>query len=132
MRRTVSIVLSLSVLATLVGCGAEEEASPSRFDSVDALRTAYVDAGGSCDNWEIGDAVGSWAQYGICGNNDATLSTYTTDDDLQEAVDGAKSSGGRTEDYELLVGENWMIAAADADAVQSELGGTLVTIGYGD
>ena len=130
MRRLI-VPAALTAVLLLAGCSSADS-EPAEYDTVEDLRAAFVGAGGTCDSWEAGTAVGAWAQYGNCGElgdpDEAVLSIYTSDDDLQSSVDGVKDSGAENM-TQMLVGPNWIIQAADVAKVRETLGGTVVNVG---
>jgi hypothetical protein len=123
------LVVALSVVFLLAGCSSAPEENdadaPTEYGTIEELRDAAVDAGLDCDDWEEGTADGNWAQYGTCGS-DTTLATYTSESQRDDDVDGAKE---RALGGELLVGPNWTVRADDVADLQTELGGTVVTLG---
>lgn len=122
-------LLVLTVSVVLSGCGPDE--SGGTYEDVEALRDAFVAAGGECDDWEQTNRVLGAAQSGDCGT-DTVLSTYLTHDAVQDRIAETKASafGAITGDW--LTGENWIINGGDIEALQSKLGGTIVSFAGDD
>lgn len=127
----VAVVL-LAVGAMLVACSpAQTSPTPTptqtmaalgKVTTIDQLVKAYVAAGGVC-NWKQDDVVRGAVASGTCSKA-ATLSIYTSSADRDKVV-----SNMRTLPIEstLLVGENWIINAADAPGMKDKLGGEAIT-----
>jgi hypothetical protein len=113
----------------LAGCGSDEAGSTTDegggFESLNELREAAVDAGLDCQTWtpapvESGDGA-------HCGES-VRLNWFADDD---AARDAAEELSETLRDvgiaYTLLLGDNWFISADDADELQDDLGGEVVT-----
>lgn len=123
-----SIVAALAI-ALLAGCSSPvaDDGDPDTFETVEALRAAYVEAGGNCPEWQQTDAIELAAQSGDC-SGDTVLSIYATTADRDEVVgyltEAMADIGGPT----LLVGKNWMINTPDPAATADALGGQVIAI----
>ncbi|MFC0678320.1 hypothetical protein ACFFGH_10760 [Lysobacter korlensis] len=130
-----AIALSLAAVALLAGCSSpsaapvaqatptqEAPAGPVEYGSVEELRDAYVDAGGSCDAWVQENRVTLAAESGDC-NDSTVLMTFISESNRDELVATQKEMGF---EVSLLVGPNWIVNADDIETVQETLGGTLV------
>lgn len=123
--------MSKKLLATLVatsllftGCGPDK--TGGSYDDVEALRDAFVKAGGSCDDWNLSNKVNGAAQSGECGT-DTVLSTYLTHDAVQDRIAETKESIFGEMGGEWLTGENWVINTDDVRGIQKKMGGTIVS-----
>lgn len=88
-----------------------------------------MSAGLPCPAWEQDNVVKFAAESGNC-SDDAVLSTYATDADLQEAVETMRGMNemltqNGIEATPLLIGANWIINAPAADKLAPRLGGTV-------
>lgn len=126
-------VIALLVVGTLLAaCSPAQSSAKStpaptastlgKVTTIDQLVKAYVAAGGVC-NWKQDDVVRGAVASGTCSKA-ATLSIYTSSADRDKVV-----SNMRTLPIEstLLVGENWIINAADAPGMKDKLGGEAIT-----
>jgi hypothetical protein len=131
MKRT--LLAAAILVSSLAGCAATAEsaptsvpvepAPPATFDTVDDLRSAYVDAGGECSEWRQTDVITLAAQSGQC-DADTVLSIYLSESNRDEVIAGMKSILA----VHLIVGENWILNTdAEDDSFATELGGTVVT-----
>lgn len=123
MRKLPILILVASAVA-LHGCGPDP--SGGSYNDVEALRDAFVKAGGECEEWEQTDKVLGAAQSGECGMN-TVLSTYLTHDAVQDRIAETKDSifGEMGDDW--LTGENWIINGGDIDELQKKMGGQVVS-----
>lgn len=119
-------LLATFVAAVLIlsGCGPDD--SGGSYNDVEALRDAFVDAGGTCDEWEQTNKVLGAAQSGECGIN-TVLSTYLNHEAVQDRISDTKDSmfGAMGDDW--LTGENWIINGDNIDELKQELGGQVVS-----
>ncbi len=132
MKRLAMTIMTVLAAAALAGCAATPAATPQPtsgatglgiVDNIEQLRDAYIAAGGACD-WEQSEEAGLAVASGRC-SDDALFSTYENRAKRDEAilVVGLFQSQGLT----LLAGENWIINAPAAEAMQSQLGGEWIT-----
>lgn len=129
--RTRIVVAALGI-AALAGCVSTppiaDDGDHLTFDSVEALRAAYVEAGGDCPEWNQTNAIKLALESGDC-SGDTVLSIYASAADRDEVVDDLTEAladiGGPT----LLIGKNWMINTPDPAATAESLGGTVITVG---
>lgn len=130
-RRMAAAVLASAVLgATLAACGGSSESGESdsgpfgTFKSVEALRSAYVDAGGSCDNWDNNDRLDAATESGDCDES-TVLSIYASKPDARDAADALLGATGQDD---VLVGANWIVnTTEDLEELAATLGGEVVT-----
>lgn len=148
MRFALSLLTTLVLgSAALTGCSADATASqpqkasatatatPSptktvpvngeHYSSVQALKEAFVLAGGVCSGYSQTDNVTLAAQTGTCGKG-AVLTIYSSVSDRDGVVANMKQFSDLV-GMNLLVGENWIINDAGVATVQPKLGGTLFT-----
>lgn len=96
----------------------------ARYGSVVELRDALIAAGYKCPSWLQDDRIKLAAESGQCSDADV-LSTYATQADLDEYVDGWRSLG--LEDNPIVVGPNWVLNLPEEaiPQVRERLGGTV-------
>lgn len=117
---------------TLTGCsfigGNDDEAKPTvsgeatEYQSLDELKSAFVAAGGDCDEWEAVDPGEYDAEAGRCGES-TVLAIYHKPDQIPEVVARAQQLATKTH---LLVGENWVVNTPNPENFVKQLGGTTV------
>jgi len=127
--------LFVLVLA-LTGCTGADESSlrtnekPSRFESLEELKGAFVEAGGQCWGWrlathpdELVDIVGK----GDCDSK-TVLIVYKDYIDVEQSALGTRrhleSLGLK---ISFLFGDNWFINSDQVEIVHPKMGGTLMT-----
>lgn len=125
-----SACLGILIATSLSGCGGSDS-DDETFESVEALKDAYVKAGGSCDSWSQDDQIETALESGSC-DDDTRLSIYSTHLRALESVRITNSSVGDMIGYEnlndSLVGSNWVINSDENLAeVQVRLGGEIKT-----
>ncbi|MBS1908030.1 MAG: hypothetical protein JST33_16035 [Actinobacteria bacterium] len=130
--KVLSGVAGLALAALLAGCSAAEAPAPTRtpgqsttlgkVSTISQLVKAYTDAGGVC-NWKQTDVVKGAVASGSCSSA-AVLSIYTGATDRDKVVKNIHTLPIAST---LLVGENWIINAADAPGMATKLGGTAIT-----
>lgn len=128
MKYTAIAILVAAFSLSLVGCGPEQ--SGGKFEDVDSLREAFIDAGGNCDDWNQTDTVTGALQSGECGTT-AQLSVFKDGSGVQYQITEVKKSEKAEGMGDWLTGENWIIAVDDqtehASELQVELGGQIVS-----
>lgn len=123
-------VLASAVLgATLTACGGSSDSGESdsgpfgTFKSVEALRSAYVDAGGNCDDWDNNDRLEAATESGDCGDS-IVLSIYANKSGARDAAEALLDATGQDA---VLVGANWIVNTTDdLDKLAATLGGEVV------
>jgi hypothetical protein len=138
------IGVALLVALTVTGCGLDKgtgapDSTPTPtatppptaqpYQTVEALKDAAVAAGMTCANWVQDNVVKEAAESGHCSDEDV-FTTYTTDADLQAAVENARGMSEMLRENKIepspnLVGVNWIINAPGADKLAPKLGGTV-------
>ncbi|WP_423058724.1 hypothetical protein [Brevibacterium linens] len=120
-------ISALAVLTLfLVGCGPEK--SGGSYDDINALRDAFIKAGGDCEEWDESNQVLGAAQSGDCGTS-TVLSVYLTHDAVQQRIADTKDSIFGAAGGEWLTGENWVINTDDVRSLQKKMGGQIVSFG---
>jgi hypothetical protein len=143
-------LLSLVIPLLLAGCSSSPEAasaevqpttapasttmaspSPTLVDlgevgTVSDLRDAAVAAGYACPSWEQDNVVAAAAESGHCSDGDV-FSVYTSESARDEVVSFMKGMATKEIPLSLLVGPNWIINSEDASALESALGGVVVS-----
>lgn len=115
--------MCITFLASVSACSSEPQA---KYESVDDLKQAFVDAGGECNDWIQDNKVLNSQQSGRCGDF-AVLSIYLSQDAVERRVEETKNSIFGTVGGDWLVGENWIINDKDAAQFQDSLGGNIVS-----
>ncbi len=111
------------VVLLMAGCGEGVGAAGETYDSIDELREAYEQAGGSCDEWKQSDRVAAALESGDCDSR-TVLSTYASSSDASNAAEVLLASSLAAS---VLVGENWIInAPGDLDRLSEQIGGEVV------
>lgn len=123
-KNTSPVAIAACLLAGMMlsGCSAS---TPASFATVEALKDAYVSAGAPCEEWQQGDAVGAWAQFGNCGDG-ATLSTYSSETDLNATLANLKVSEQMK--ARAFVGENWIIVTDEHEDIGLSMNATIVSL----
>ena len=127
MRKKLLATLAATTIL-MTGCGPDE--SGGSYSDIEALRDAYMRAGGECENWEETNNVLGAAQSGDCGMH-TVISIYLNHDAVQDRIAETKESifAEATDDW--LTGENWIINGNDPDRLREEMGGQIVSFGNG-
>ena len=103
---------------------------PRSYDDLEALRADALAAGMECQQWtprlspDERRAVGPGARGGICTRSDGYVSAILLFPNHATAQQFTEDYPGR--DTRILLGSNWVIYAADAGALEAELGGTVI------
>jgi hypothetical protein len=117
------------------GSSADSESSgtveaDAEYAGVDELRDAAVASGYTCGSWKKRQAVRFATEVSSCSWNDS-FATFESEADVQKQIASFEStddmlveSGERPLPH--LVGPNWIITTADAETLQSDLGGEVV------
>jgi hypothetical protein len=104
----------------LSGCST----GPRTFASVNELRVAFVNAGGSCLEWDQTDQVAAALESGTCNSN-TVLSIYDSAEAAEESARGlADMIAGYGLTPSITFGGNWVVNSDDATLVSESLGGT--------
>ncbi|MGK3708925.1 hypothetical protein [Arthrobacter sp. IK3] len=127
----------------LTGCGSSadttsgqapepsETAPPANggtYATVEELKDAFVEAGGSCPEFSQNNGVTLAAESADCSGS-VVLSTFLSSSSIDQLIQNNKEMFADI-DIELnswLVGENWVINAPDAEDLREKLGGTVVS-----
>lgn len=126
-----SIIFAAITVFILTGCAAQASGTSSpppdggTFGSVEELKEAFVEAGGSCADWDQTNQIGIAAESGTCGDS-VVLSTYTSTQAKDTAIATIKELGAIIGGSNQLVGLNWIVNSPEAADVRARLGGTLV------
>lgn len=105
---------------------AEQPKPLGKVDGIDELRTAYVNAGFTCDVWDPTEAPLYAAAQGGC-DGQAVLSVFDSWDGVEEQAGNLlyvsqEHDLGTT----LVIGFNWIVNTNNADEVAEMLGGQVV------
>ena len=123
--------------AVLSGCaaGVPIEAQPQpEYTSIADLYEAFLGAGGECVDWRVGESAGDWVGFGSCGDaTDSASASILTVYDSEATRDSTLAGAQRDDPFRstdsILVGAFWTIETTDAQALQGDLGGTVVLVG---
>lgn len=119
-----SLALAVVSVLALSGCSAGQS-FPETYRSVDDLRVAFENAGGTCEAWDQANQVKTASESGTCGPR-TVLSVYTSEAAASNAATTLKElSAGQ--DLSLLVGKNWIINAPEVSELDPSMGGTFLT-----
>lgn len=118
------ILIAISITA----CGSSDTGDKT-YESVEALKDAFVKAGGSCDSWNQDDQIDLALESGSCGSN-TRLSIYESHLKALESVKATNLTVGGMIGYDALndslVGANWVINSdANFESIQESLGGQI-------
>ncbi|MGO3146376.1 MAG: hypothetical protein ACTIJ6_01725 [Leucobacter sp.] len=105
----------------ITGCNS---AGPSGFDSIDELQQAFVDAGATCEDWQLGSQTGNWSAFGNCDVTGATLSIYDSTEDRNRMLEQLQS--GTSLHSKAFVGSNWIITTDTDLSIAEEMGGKVI------
>lgn len=129
----VGVLLGAVVLSGCAQDVAVVAAQPQpEYTSIADLYQAFLGAGGECVDWRVGESAGDWVGFGNCGDATASASILTVYD--SEAARDSTLAGAQRDDPfrstdSILVGPYWTIETTDAQALQGELGGTVILVG---
>lgn len=132
-----AVAFSVTAMLALTGCsagtneaatGSESSTPIARYDSVNDLRDAFVNAGGECPSYEQGNGVKYSAESATCSDS-TVLSTYLSSETVQKRVDESKTALQGMDSSTWLVGENWIINAPNPEGLQEKMGGQLISWG---
>lgn len=121
-KKITAVTASAAGLFLLAGCSA-----PGEYKGVEEMKDAFVDAGGTCIEWDNHDGTILAEESGSCDGN-AALSFFG---DNAEGFKTSQETFGML-DIPYIGGENWIIQTDDFDGVEGgkkmakDLGGELV------
>ena len=105
--------------------GPQYTGDPTRYESVEAIRDAYLEAGGTCEQWERVDPGGIAEEVGRCSDA-VVMARFRDAAQLENALEQADALAVPTR---RLVGENWMLNAPDAAERSEGMRGRIEEIG---
>ena len=119
--------LRTAALLAVAGLGLSACAAEApRFESIDDLVAAYLDAGGECDDFVVYDETGGdEAETAHCGI-DTVLTVTHTEEQTSDVATGAMLRGAT-----VLVGSRWVVQDPDAPKLADAMGGTLLALQEG-
>ncbi|MFD2673816.1 hypothetical protein [Gulosibacter bifidus] len=126
--RSRALISIAAATLLLTGCTGGESVpqktgKPTSYDSLEALRDAFIAAGGECPSWEEIDPGDYDAQAGRC-NDKVVIAIYNKPEELEHAIQRSKDLAVGTH---LLVGNNWMINVENPQDFVDALGGRTVS-----
>ncbi len=114
----------IGILTVIIsGCSVAPKAT---YESVNELRLAFVNAGGSCADWIQDNAVVDAIESGTCGPQ-TVLMVFSTAEEAETRAEYLRqrmSAFGM--DVALLLGDNWLVNSAESSLVEPTLGGRLI------
>lgn len=140
-KREIAVVILTTGVLVLSGCGGSSSptavatptpppANGGTYATVEELKNAFVEAGGSCPSFTQHNRGTLSAESADCATN-SVLSTYISSEDVSQLIQNNKKMneelGYTSQSNSWLVGENWVINAPDATQVRENLGGLVVT-----
>lgn len=122
-----SVAKVTGIFIALVLAASCTESGPRTFSSVQDLRNAFVELGGSCPTWIQSNLVEAAEESGDC-NSSTVLSTYKDAESAREAAENLADLI-RSIDLEpsIAYGGNWVINSNQAPEIGPKLGGTVIT-----
>lgn len=124
--KSIRALLAAGAIAALAVAITACSGGGATYSSPEALKQAYVDAGGSCDNeMEVGEDMMSEGAHGIiCAQPVAMLIVF----DSEEAKDRYLARTGELgeSDWVTYGGERWL-ATGEPEDVLSNLGGSEIS-----
>lgn len=116
------IAVAAAAVTGLSACAADQQ----RFETVDELVSAYLDAGGQCEDFVIFDESGGVdAQTAHCGI-ETVLSVTESEEQTSDVATGAILRGST-----VLVGGTWVVEDPAAAQLKDALGGTVLALQEG-
>jgi hypothetical protein len=135
MKKTQFLLILVSLLV-LTGCSGYNQSNErlgdknSRFESLEELKEAFVEAGGQCWGWrlathpdELEDTIGK----GDCDSKTVLIVFKDYIDVEQQAINGRGHNEGLGFKTSYLFGDNWFINSDQVEIVYPKMGGTLMT-----
>ncbi len=102
----------------------------NRFESLEELKEAFVEAGGQCWGWRLAthpDELEDTKGKGDCDSKTVLIVYKDYVDVEQNALIGRRHNEGLGFKTSYLFGDNWFINSDQVEAVYPKLGGTLMT-----
>ena len=135
MKKTKFLFVLVSLLV-LTGCSGFNQSKEkledknSRFENLEELKEAFVEAGGQCWGWrlatlpgELEDTIGK----GDCDSKTVLIVYEDYIDVEQEAINSRRHNEGLGFKTSYLFGGNWFINSDQVEVVYPKMGGTLMT-----
>lgn len=142
-KRGILTTIVLTGMMALSGCGSSSSVSPSptptetrppadggTYGTVAELKDAFVEAGGSCPEFNQTNRVKLAAESAECSSK-AVLSTYLSSSDISQLIQTNKELNEQLKSTvkgnSWLVGQNWVINSPEATQLREKLGGKVVS-----
>lgn len=129
------LILILFVIL-LSGCSNSNQSVESldnklnRFESLEELKEAFVEAGGQCWGWRLGthpDELQDTIGKGDCDSKTVLIVFKDYIDVKQQALDHRRHNVNLGFKTSLLFGDNWFINSDQVEVVYPKMSGTLMT-----
>jgi hypothetical protein len=135
MKKTQFLLILVSLLV-LTGCSGYNQSNErlgdknSRFESLEELKEAFVEAGGQCWGWKLAthpDELENLIGKGDCDSKTVLIVYDDYIDVEQEAINSRRHNEGLGFKTSYLFGGNWFINSDQVEVVYPKMGGTLMT-----
>jgi hypothetical protein len=135
MKKTQFLLILVSLLV-LTGCSGYDQSNErlgdknSRFESLEELKEAFVEAGGQCWGWKLAthpDELENLIGKGDCDSKTVLIVYDDYIDVEQEAINSRRHNEGLGFKTSYLFGGNWFINSDQVEVVYPKMGGTLMT-----
>lgn len=135
MKKTQFLLILVSLLV-LTGCSGYNQSNErlgdknSRFESLEELKEAFVEAGGQCWGWRLAthpDELENLIGKGDCDSKTVLIVYDDYIDVEQEAINSRRHNEGLGFKTSYLFGGNWFINSDQVEVVYPKMGGTLMT-----
>jgi hypothetical protein len=135
MKKTQFLLILVSLLV-LTGCSGYNQSNErlgdknSRFESLEELKEACVEAGGQCWGWKLAthpDELENLIGKGDCDSKTVLIVYDDYIDVEQEAINSRRHNEGLGFKTSYLFGGNWFINSDQVEVVYPKMGGTLMT-----
>ncbi len=136
MKKTKFLIIFVSLLV-LTGCSGSNQLKErlgdknSRFESLEELKAAFVEAGGQCWGWRIDNSAPleefGWIGKGDCDSSTVLIVYADGVDVMAEAMMVRNTNINLGLKTSYLIGDNWTINSDQIQTVYPKMGGTLMT-----
>jgi|LakMenE18May11ns_1017448.scaffolds.fasta_scaffold9254002_2 hypothetical protein len=135
MKKTQFLLILVSLLV-LTGCSSYNQSNErlgdknSRFESLEELKEAFVEAGGQCWGWKLAthpDELENLIGKGDCDSKTVLIVYDDYIDVEQEAINSRRHNESLGFKTSYLFGGNWFINSDQVEVVYPKMGGTLMT-----
>lgn len=125
------LVLALAGCTSADESGSRTNEEPSRFENLEGLKEAFVEAGGQCWGWKVDTSVPleefGWKGKGDCDSGTVLILYADEVDVMDEVLFIRKTNESLGLGTSYLIGDNWTINSDQVENVYPKMGGTLMT-----